>query len=360
MNKLYREKHNLWLEILFASFAIDDEEIKSRLYDFSLIAFRHMKWIGISVLENGKNYNYDRDIILYKRENVFDVLNNLKEKVELIQEFYPQDELGFRMKNDDTYLLEYISQLLKDSSNNKSVTAFNMARKWLDKNLPQDQIDALTMFLFDESYKEYELILVYAYMQTRTNDIKQYNVYQDLIDESYFHLKSFANMMAKLGILALPRELHEMTYTIKDLDKFIKDGIDEEIAAKEMCKELSEAIKDEELSKFFDFINYQENYHIELMKKLLKTSVFGSIFCFIFEYINIVEMVPTNIPANISLMKWSFASILLLTRTMAPISHIYMYFGKSKLRYVKNAKTVVVCPDGKEVYVVGASAMVAK
>jgi len=269
MNKLYREKHNLWLEILFASFAIDDEEIKSRLYDFSLIAFRHMKWIGISVLENGKNYNYDRDIILYKRENVFDVLNNLKEKVELIQEFYPQDELGFRMKNDDTYLLEYISQLLKDSSNNKSVTAFNMARKWLDKNLPQDQIDALTMFLFDESYKEYELILVYAYMQTRTNDIKQYNVYQDLIDESYFHLKSFANMMAKLGILALPRELHEMTYTIKDLDKFIKDGIDEEIAAKEMCKELSEAIKDEELSKFFDFINYQENYHIELMRKLL-------------------------------------------------------------------------------------------
>jgi rubrerythrin len=76
-------------------------------------------------------------------------------------------------------------------------------------------------------------------------------------------------MMAKLGILALPRELHEMTYTIKDLDKFIKDGIDEEIAAKEMCKELSEAIKDEELSKFFDFINYQENYHIELMRQLL-------------------------------------------------------------------------------------------
>ena len=144
-----------------------------------------------------------------------------------------------------------------------------MKREWLDKNLSGEQIDALTLFLFEESYKEYELILVYAYMQARTKDILRYNVYQDLIDESQFHLKSFSNMMAVMGILALPRELHEMTYIIKDLNQFIVDGIAEEEAAKVMCKELSDAIKDEELSKFFDFINYQESYHIELMKKLL-------------------------------------------------------------------------------------------
>jgi rubrerythrin len=144
-----------------------------------------------------------------------------------------------------------------------------MQRKWLDKNLAQDQIDALTMFLFEESYKEYELILVYAFMQARTDDSLQFSIFQDLIDESHFHLKSFGNMMAKMGILALPRELHEMTYVIKDLEKFVTDGIAEEEAAKVMCKELSDAIKDEELSKFFDFINYQESYHIELMKKLL-------------------------------------------------------------------------------------------
>ena len=269
MNKLFKEKHDLWLEILFASFAIKDEDIKSRLYDFSQIAFRHMKWIANDVLQRGENYNYDRDIILYKRENVFDILEALKKRVEDIHEKYPDDALGARLKTDDIYLIEYISQILKNNDNNKEITAFNMQRKWLDKNLAQDQIDALTMFLFDESYKEYELILIYSYMQARTTDILQFNVYQDLIDESHFHLKSFANMMSELGILAIPRELHEMTYIVKDLDKFIKDGIDEEIAAKEMCKELSEAIKDEELSKFFDFINYQENYHIELMRKLL-------------------------------------------------------------------------------------------
>ena len=269
MNKTYQKKHELWLSILFASFAINDEAIKSRLYNFSQIAFRHMKWLGEQALEQGKDYNYDRDMVLLKRNSVFEVIEALQQEIHNIQEYYPQNILGERIKTDDAYLLEYLSQILKDNANNQEITAFNMQRKWEDKNLAQDQIDALTLFLFEESYKEYELILVYAYMQARTKDVQHFNVFQDLIDESHFHLKSFGNMMAKLGILALPRELHAMTYVIKDLDQFVKDGIAEEEAAKVMCKELSDAIKDEELSKFFDFINYQESYHIELMKKLL-------------------------------------------------------------------------------------------
>jgi len=269
MNKLFQKKHELWLHINFASFAINDEEIKSRLYDFSQIAFRHMKWIATDVLESGDNYNYDRDMLLYKRESVFEIIEALVEETKSTMGLYDESMLSLRVKTDDEYLLEYLSQVLKDPTNNKPITAFNMKREWLDKNLAQEQIDALTMFLFEESYKEYELILIYAYMQARSTDYTQFSVYQDLIDESHFHLKSFGNMMAKLGILALPRELHEMTYIIKDLKQFVIDGIAEEEAAKEMCKELSDAIKDEELSKFFDFINYQESYHIELMQKLL-------------------------------------------------------------------------------------------
>ena len=270
MNNLYKEKHKLWLSITFASFAIEDEEIKSRLYDFAQIAFRHMKWLGTEIVENGEEYNYDRDMMLYKRDTLFELIEALVKDVEAIQSVYSDNILANRIKTDDSYLLEYLSQILKKEINNQPITAFNMKREWLDKNLAQDQIDALTLFLFEESYKEYELILVYAFMQTRTKDVLHYNIFQDLIDESHFHLKSFGNMMAKLGILALPRELHELTYVIKDLEKFIVDGIAEEEAAKIMCKELSDAIKDKELAKFFDFINYQESFHIELMQKLLK------------------------------------------------------------------------------------------
>ena len=268
MNKLYQQKHELWMHINFASFSINDENIKSRLYDFAQIAFRHMKWIGSDVLSHGENYNYDRDMQLCKQDRVFAILMSLKKEVEKIQESYGQSVLGERLKSDDAYLLQYLSELLKNHKNNVEVTAFNMKREWDD--LAQDQVDALTQFLLAEVYKEYELILIYAYMQARTTDVTQFNVYQDLVDESHFHLKSFGNMMAKLGLLNLPRELHEMTYIIKDLDKFVEDGIAEEEAAKEMCKELSESITDEKLSKFFDFINFQESYHIELMQKLLK------------------------------------------------------------------------------------------
>ena len=266
-NEIYKHKHELWLKILFASFAIDDEAIKSRLYDFSQIAFRHLKWLGEAILKSGNDYDYSRDMLLYKRQSVFEVLNALKEDITQTQKLYDEGVLFERIRSDESFLLEYIEALLSDEANNQAVEAFSMKNRW--EGLDATSLMSLTMFLFEESYKEYELILVYAYMQARTKNLDEYNVFQDLIDESHFHLKSFGNMMARLGILALPRELHELTYKITDLKKFIVDGIKEEEAAKEMCRELAASINDEQLSKFFTFIDNQENYHIELMKRLL-------------------------------------------------------------------------------------------
>jgi len=107
-------------------------------------------------------------------------------------------------------------------------------------------------------------------MQQYTNNITQYNVYQDLIDESQFHLKSFGNMLSLMGILAIPRVVIKELYKRFDIKQFLLDGIEEEKIAKEECRKLSMLVKDDELSRFFEFINYQENYHIELMKKALK------------------------------------------------------------------------------------------
>lgn len=269
MSKLYQVKHELWLDILFASFAIDDREIKDRLYDFSMIAFRHMKWLGESILEKRDDYNYDRTKMLQKRLCTFDIYNYLIEEVKTAQQEYNDSTLTSRIVTDENYLVEYLTGLLGDSKYNQKLTAFDMHRTLPNKTLDTVQTDSLTIFLFEESYKEYELILVYAYMQARTENLLHFNVFQDLIDESHFHLKSFGNMMAQMGILALPRELHELTYKITDIEKFIVNGIKEEENAKEECRALAEAVNDTELSQFFDFINYQENYHIALMEKLL-------------------------------------------------------------------------------------------
>ena len=74
-------------------------------------------------------------------------------------------------------------------------------------------------------------------------------------------------MLSKMGILAIPRMIIERIYKRDDIKQFLLDGIEEEKTAKEECIKLASAVKDEELSQFFNFINFQENYHIKLMEK---------------------------------------------------------------------------------------------
>ena len=268
-SELFRRKHELWLAMLFTSFMIDDEAIKDELYDFATVEFRHMRWIARALKERNIGYDYDRNWQLYKTDNSFEPLRRLIVQIKETMQTYAADALSARMITDEHYMINRLARILENPSRNAPVTAFDMHRTLPGKQLDPAQTDALTLFLFEESYKEYELILVYAYMQNESDDILERDIYQDLIDESQFHLKSFGNLMAKMGILGLPRELHERTYKIDDVKTFIRNGIEEEENAKEQCRELAAAIKDPELSAFFDFINHQESYHIELMKKLL-------------------------------------------------------------------------------------------
>ncbi len=266
---LFRQKHELWLNILFTSFMIGDEAVKSELYDFSRIAFRHMRWIARALKEAGVDYTYDRTGTLAQCATASEALETLQSAVASVMACYPDTALGARMDSDSHYLLARLEILRGKTSETAPITAFDLHRSLPGKTLDKAQADALTLFLFEETYKEYELILVYAYMQNASDDVAERDIYQDLIDESHFHLKAFGNLMASMGILALPRPLDERTYKIADVPAFIRNGIEEEENAKEQCHALSEAIGDDELSAFFDFIDAQESYHIALMQRLL-------------------------------------------------------------------------------------------
>ena len=268
-SELFARKHDLWLRLLFTSFMAHDTAVKSELYDFAMIAFRHMRWIARALREAGVEYNYDRAIMLEKEDSFFMALRRLIADIEATRILYPDTVLFERIETDERYLLIRLQRLHDDHDANHPVTAFDLNRTLPGKALSAEQTDALTLFLFEESYKEYELILVYAYMQNFSDDLQERDIYQDLIDESHFHLKSFGEMMAKMGILALPRPLHERTYRIGDVEGFIRNGIEEEESAKEQCRALALAVGDDELSAFFEFINYQESYHIALMQQLL-------------------------------------------------------------------------------------------
>ncbi|MBD3805799.1 iron-binding protein [Sulfuricurvum sp.] len=267
---LFRRKHQLWLRIAFASFSVNDPWVKNRLYEFSQIEFRHLKWLAQSLYENHIPYDYERDPqFSCESESFFSLIHTTVYEMKALHLLYQDAPLYDRMKHDEEYMLGTFHAYLQKLSLDEPLKAFNRSRHWEDALLSSSEIDALTLFLFEELYKEYELIMVYFYRQIRATTPSQATHFQDLIDESHFHLRSFGNMMAKLGILALPRALHPRTYNITDMEKFLKDGILEEENAKEECRKLSSAISDEKLSRFFEFINYQESYHIEIMKKLL-------------------------------------------------------------------------------------------
>ncbi len=270
LKEIFQLKHELWLKVVFSSFAIKDERIKSEIYEFSQIQFKHLKWLSNECKDQNIKYDYNRSEFTFPHKTNFEYFEYLINEIKIAMRHYSQTALFSRVISDEFYMIQRLEALLTDQKNDATITAFNKERIYEGKNLDKTSTDAFTIFLFEETYKEYELILIYSYMQNHTNDITLYNVYQDLIDESLYHLKSFGNMLSKMGILAIPRIVIDSLYKREDIEQFLVDGIAEEEAAKEECRKLSEAVKDEDLSQFFNFINFQESYHIELMQKAIK------------------------------------------------------------------------------------------
>ena len=268
MQEIFRKKHELWLKILFGAFSLPKGEAFDILYDFANIEFRHLKWLAKEIIKNGDDIDFDRENVEIKVENYHELIDRLIDSFLAIELFYKDSPLFDRIKSDEKYMIDKLRSLKNEK--NFSITAFNKSMKLENKNLEKSSLDALVLFLFEEIYKEYELILVYFYSSLHTDNARLYSIYEDLIYESQFHLKSFALLQAKLGLLSLPRMVMEEVYKFEDIKKFLLDGIEEEKGAKEQCRMLSQAVKDEELSKFFDFINNQEDYHIKLMEEALK------------------------------------------------------------------------------------------
>ncbi len=267
MKTLLIKTHEAWLATLMAALMSRTTENKRVLTEFSDILWRHFTWIENDLIRRGIEYDYDRDNIPIKVERLSSLLADIVRRmneIELLLVRCEDEALKDRIRTDLEYM-RYALGRLED----ETICAFDMNRRYRDIELDEEATGALTLFLFEESYKEYELIMIYNYLKAHSDDAFLNRIFQILIDESFFHLRSFGEMMAEMGILGVPRVIHQSLYKVSDIERFLLDGIDEEIAAKEQCRELSDAVasKSEELAKFFDFINYQENYHIELMRE---------------------------------------------------------------------------------------------
>ena len=270
MKELFKNIHEVWLATLFAGF-MSQTNSRQELYEFSNIFFKHLTWIENDFVKQNIEYTYDINQVPIKVERLSVLLNDIIKRIELIEstlEICTDKHITFRMRSD----LDYMKSVLEKISDEDVSSAFNMAKEFPNIILTEEARDALTLFLFEESYKEYELIMVYNYSKANSNDAFLNRIFQILIDESFFHLRSFGQMMAQMGILGVPRSLMEEIYKFDNLEQFLKDGIQEEIGAKEECKRLADAVSSssEHFASFFNFINNQENYHIALMEEALE------------------------------------------------------------------------------------------
>lgn len=269
MKTLFKELHEAWLATQFTGF-MSQTQSRQTLYEFSNILFKHLTWLENDFIKNKITYNYNIKQVPIRVTHLSSMLNNIIQRITSIEsklDSCGDGDITFRMKSD----LEYMKAVLAQLPEEEVAEAFDINRAYPNVELSEEARDALTIFLFEESYKEYELIMVYNYSKANSNDAFLNRIYQILIDESFFHLRSFGQMMADMGILGVPRSLMEEIYKFEDLEQFLKDGIKEEIGAKEECKRLAAAVSDssEHFASFFTFINNQENYHIALMEEAL-------------------------------------------------------------------------------------------
>ncbi len=269
MKTLLIKTHEVWLETLMAAFMSNTSNRKT-LYEFSNIMWRHFTWLEHELIKHGETYDYDRDTIPIKVDNLREILHNITTRlseIDLQLISCPDKALSKRIASDIKYIEHTLIHM-----DDEPVSAFDMSRTINHLSLTKEATDALTLFLFEESYKEYELIMIYNYFQAHSDDAFLNRIFQIMVDESFFHLRSFGELMSEMGLLGVPRVIHKSLYQRDDLGEFLKEGIEEEIAAKQQCIDLSNAVAKEskELAGFFDFINFQEDYHISLMEEALK------------------------------------------------------------------------------------------
>ncbi|HIO95208.1 MAG TPA: hypothetical protein EYG67_00115, partial [Campylobacterales bacterium] len=207
MKTLFKELHEAWLATQFTGF-MSQTQSRQTLYEFSNILFKHLTWLENDFIKNKITYNYNIKQVPIRVTHLSSMLNNIIQRITSIEsklDSCGDGDITFRMKSD----LEYMKAVLAQLPEEEVAEAFDINRAYPNVELSEEARDALTIFLFEESYKEYELIMVYNYSKANSNDAFLNRIYQILIDESFFHLRSFGQMMADMGILGVPRSLME-------------------------------------------------------------------------------------------------------------------------------------------------------
>jgi len=268
--QLIQKTHESFIKFIYSSVMFEESDVKEKLNDISLFKYRHLVWLMEDAAKKDVKFNMDFDyekIRKIKVENESDLLEILKEDLQNNIALYEgiDDATVNRLRNDDTYFIKELQQLDVEGE----IKSFNENKTLPEIDLDENAKSALVFFLMEETFKEYELITIYSYLKAHCDISIANSAFSDLAYDSIYHLKRFAELSAKMGILTLPRPIMHEKYENIGVIEFLKENIEEEMDAEKQCLILAEKIGNKELSDFLLFISRQELYHGELLQRAL-------------------------------------------------------------------------------------------
>jgi rubrerythrin len=269
--KLIRFEHESFIKFIYASVMVKDDFARHKLNDIALFKYRHMVWAMSDAVSKGIKFNMDfneKEIAKIKVNTEEDLLEVLVDDLDQNLALYEgiDNPTVNRLRSDDEYFLSEIKRLDMEGE----ISAFNENKELPGVELEEDAKAALVFFLMEETFKEYELITIYSYLKVHSDIAIANSAFTDLAYDSIYHLKRFAELASKMGVLTLPRPIPHEKYEDIGVVEFLKENIEEEMDAEKQCLILAEKIGNEELSNFLLFISRQEVYHGELLQRALE------------------------------------------------------------------------------------------
>ena len=267
---LIQNTHESFIKFIYSSVIVQEADVRHKLNDMALFKYRHMVWLMQDAVNKQKPFNMDfeyENIAKIKVENSADLIEVLKDDLDQSLALYEgiNDPTLNRLRSDNSYFIEELSRVDVDSV----ITAFNENKELPNIELSEESKSALIFFLMEETFKEYELITIYSYLKVHSDIAVADAAFTDLAYDSVYHLKRFADLASKMGVLTLPRPIPHNKYENIGVVKFLKENIEEEMDAEKQCLILAEKIGNKELSDFLLFISRQELYHGELLQRAL-------------------------------------------------------------------------------------------
>ncbi len=268
--QIIQKTHEDFIKFIYASVMVQEADVRHKLNDIALFKYRHLVWLMQDGVNKKVPFNMDfeyENIAKIRVDNSSDLIEILKSELDKSLALYEgiNDATINRLRSDDSYFIEELGRVDVESK----ITAFNENKKLPGIELSDESKSALIFFLMEETFKEYELITIYSYLKVHSDIAVADAAFTDLAYDSVYHLKRFADLASKMGVLTLPRPIPHDKYENIGVVKFLKENIEEEMDAEKQCLILAEKIDNKELSDFLLFVSRQELYHGELLQRAL-------------------------------------------------------------------------------------------